>query len=76
MGQISTDDSAARWVRFQPALTEADLRGWLPVMEVNLSEEEIGSILDEAESVLAEYVANDGHVTFDTSAHLVTAGTP
>jgi hypothetical protein len=43
---------------------------------VNLSEEEIGSILDEAESVLAEYVANDGHVTFDTSAHLVTARTP
>lgn len=72
---ISTQRGAARFPGIR-VMVEADLRGWLPVMEVNLSEEEIGSILDEAESVLAEYVANDGHVTFDTSAHLVTARTP
>jgi hypothetical protein len=51
----------------------ADLRGWLPVMGVNLAEEEIGRILEEAEDVLDSYVTEDGRVTFDVPAHLVTA---
>ena len=54
-------------------MVEADLRGWLPVMGVNLTEEEIGRILSGAEEVLASYVTDNGRVTFDTTARLVTA---
>lgn len=54
-------------------MVEADLRGWLPVMGVNLTEEEIGRILSGAEEVLASYITDNGRVTFDTTAHLVTA---
>ena len=37
-------------------MVEADLRGWLPVMGVFLNEDQIQSILEEAETALAEYV--------------------
>ncbi|MDX1394670.1 MAG: methyltransferase domain-containing protein [Gemmatimonadota bacterium] len=52
----------------------ADLRGWLPVMGVNLSEETIGRILREAEDVLAEYVVETGEVVFDSPALIVGGG--
>jgi len=54
-------------------MVEADLRGWLPVMGVQLAEDEIGRILEEAEDALRSYVADDGRVTFGVPAHLVTA---
>jgi SAM-dependent methyltransferase len=54
-------------------LAEADLRGWLPVMGVDLAEEQIRRILDEAEVVLQPYATGDGRVAFDITAHLVTA---
>ena len=57
-------------------MVEADLRGWLPVMGVNLTEETIGRILEEAEDVLDSYVAHDGRVSFDATAHLVSARKP
>jgi ubiquinone/menaquinone biosynthesis C-methylase UbiE len=53
-------------------MVEADLRGWLPVMGVVLQEEQIDSILTEAEDVLAEYVTADGKVVFNSPAHIVT----
>jgi len=53
-------------------MVEADLRGWLPVMGVVLPEEQIDSILNEAEGVLAEYVTADGKVVFNSPAHIVT----
>jgi ubiquinone/menaquinone biosynthesis C-methylase UbiE len=53
-------------------MVEADLRGWLPVMGVNLSEEQIGQILDDAEVGLDAYKTSDGQVRFDISAHIVT----
>jgi ubiquinone/menaquinone biosynthesis C-methylase UbiE len=53
-------------------MVEADLRGWLPVMGVTLSEEQISQILNEAESVLDAYATSDGQVRFDISAHIVT----
>lgn len=55
------------------AMVEADLRGWLPVMGVDLREETIEAILAEAESVLAPFVADDGHVVFPSPAHVVSA---
>jgi SAM-dependent methyltransferase len=57
-------------------MVEADLRGWLPVMGVDLTEEEISQILEEAEDVLHAYVADDGRVTFDAPAHIVSARKP
>lgn len=53
-------------------MVEADLRGWLPVMGVVLSEEIIERILDEAEEVLADYVTTEGRVEFDVAAHIIT----
>ncbi len=54
-------------------MVEADLRGWLPVMGVELTEEQIGRILQEAESVFGSYVTAEGRVVFASPAHLVTA---
>jgi len=53
-------------------MVEADLRGWLPVMGVVLGEEQIARILEEAEVILRPYVAPDGTVAFEISAHVVT----
>jgi len=54
-------------------MVEADLRGWLPLRGIVLSEDQIAHILDEAERALAAFVAPDGRAVFDTSAHIVTA---
>jgi len=57
-------------------LVEADLRGWLPVAGVNLTEELIGSVLAEAERVLEPYAKPDGRVAFEVQVHVVTATKP
>jgi SAM-dependent methyltransferase len=57
-------------------MVEADLRGWLPVMGVLLTEEQIAGILEAAEQALSDYVASDGAVTFGTSALIVTGMKP
>jgi SAM-dependent methyltransferase len=54
-------------------LIEADLRGWLPVMGVHLSEELIQQILAEAETDLADLVQENGQALFDESGHIVVA---
>ncbi|MDH3456056.1 MAG: methyltransferase domain-containing protein [Gemmatimonadota bacterium] len=58
------------------SMVEADLRGWLPVMGVDLDEELILSILDEAEKELADFVVEGGRVQFDSPAHIVSAEKP
>jgi len=57
-------------------MVEADLRGWLPVMGVLLSEDQIDRILREAEQALGSYATAGGEATFQLSAHLVTAKRP
>ncbi len=54
------------------AMVEADLRAWLPVMGVMLSDEMIEDILAQAEYVLQQYVQANGMVEFDAPAHIVT----
>jgi len=54
-------------------MVEAELRGWLPVVGITLTEEQIARILQEAETALSSYVMKDGTVTFPTSAHIVSA---
>jgi len=54
-------------------LMEAELRGWLPVMRVTLTEDQMSQILQKAETTLRRYVRKGGKVTFQTSAHIVSA---
>lgn len=53
-------------------MVEADLRGWLPVMGVELSEIQIELVLSEAETALEDFVDGDGQVVFDSPIHIVT----
>jgi ubiquinone/menaquinone biosynthesis C-methylase UbiE len=57
-------------------MVEADLRGWLPVAGVVLSEDQIKRILEEAETALSAFVTADGRVEFDSPAHIVTGTRP
>lgn len=70
---ISTHKGAGRFPSIR-SMVEADVRGWLPVMGVFLSENVIDRILTEAEEALSPYLAKDGRVVFDLPAHIV-AGT-
>ena len=73
--EITTHHGAARFPDIR-TMVEAELRGWLPVMGVNLTEDHIGRILQEAEHGLSSYATTDGRVTFQLSAHLITAKKP
>lgn len=55
------------------SMVEADLRGWLPVMGVDLDEGLIRAILAEAERELADFVVARGRMEFDSPAHIVSA---
>lgn len=68
---VTTHHGTARFPTIR-AMVEADLRGWLPVMGVELTEDQIESILTEAEDALSEYLTADGTVEFDSPAHIVT----
>lgn len=54
-------------------MVEADLRGWLPVMGVTLTEAQIEMILKEAEQTLVPWRTEQGQAKFDSPAHIVTA---
>lgn len=54
------------------SMVEADLRGWLPVMGVDLEEDLILRILAAAEDELAEFVLPDGRMEFASPAHIVS----
>ena len=69
--EISTHSGTAVFPSIR-TMVEADLRGWLPVMGINLSEEQINQTLAEAETALAAYATSDGQVRFHLSAHIVT----
>ena len=58
------------------AMVEADVRGWLPVMGVNLDEPTITRVLAAAEQALAPYATAQGQVEFDSPAHIVRATKP
>jgi len=69
--EIATHCGTARFPSVR-TMVEADLRGWLPVMGVVLTEDQIENILNEAEEALRQYVTADGTVEFDSPAHIVT----
>jgi SAM-dependent methyltransferase len=68
---IATHHGTARFPSIR-AMVEADLRGWLPVMGINLTEDQIGRVLQGAERSLGAYAMADGRAVFDISAHFVT----
>ena len=68
--EITTHHGTARFPSIR-SMVEADLRGWLPVMGVVLTEEQIQHILEEAEHVLGHFVTPDGTVRFDAPAHII-----
>jgi len=68
--EIRTQPGRARFPSVR-AMVEADLRGWLPVMGITLPEDQITSILAEAEQALRSFVGAHGEATFATSAHIV-----
>jgi len=72
---ITTQPGVARFpsIRF---MIEADLRGWLPLMGVVLTEDQIERILQEAERVLGAYATAVGTMSFELAAHLVTGTKP
>jgi len=70
--EIATHRGTARFPDIR-TLVEADLRGWLPVMGVFPSEEQIDRILQQAERALGPHVVRNGGATFELSAHLVSA---
>ena len=54
-------------------MVEAELRGWLPLFDIFLSEEEISEVLIESDKTLGKYAAPTGAAVFPTSAHVFTA---
>jgi SAM-dependent methyltransferase len=58
------------------AMVEADLRGWLPVMGVELDEPTIARILDEAPTALAPWVSEGGRVEFPSPALIAVWSDP
>jgi len=69
---ITTTNGTANFPSIQ-SLAEADLRGWLPVMDVILTETHIQRLLQEAEDLLRPHLTADGNMVFDSPAHIVTA---
>jgi SAM-dependent methyltransferase len=68
---LTTHRGTARFpsIRF---MVEADLRGWLPLLGVVLTEDQISRILQEADHELRDYVTATGGAAFEIAAHLVT----
>ena len=54
-------------------MVEAELRGWLPLFDINLSENTIADVLVKSDGKLSKYAALSGEAVFPTSAHIVTA---
>jgi len=54
-------------------MVEAELRGWLPLFEIFLSEDKIDEVLIESDKTLGKYADPSGEAVFPTSAHVFTA---
>ncbi len=54
-------------------MVEAELRGWLPLFEIFLSEDKINEVLIESDKTLRKYAGKTGEAVFPTSAHVFTA---
>jgi len=70
-----TVEAKTEFARFpgSPQMVEAELRGWLPLFDIFLSEDEIDRVLVESDKTLGKYAEASGEAVFPTSAHIFTA---
>ncbi len=54
-------------------MVEAELRGWLPLFDIFLSEDEIEDVLIKSDKTLGKYAGPSGEANFLTSAHIYKA---
>jgi ubiquinone/menaquinone biosynthesis C-methylase UbiE len=54
-------------------MVEAELRGWLPLFDIFLTEDEINKVLTESDKTLGQYAQPSGEAVFPTSANIFTA---
>jgi SAM-dependent methyltransferase len=57
-------------------MIEAEVRGWMPAVGIDVSDEQFGDIIAQATQALARFVGTDGVVTFDSPAHIVSGAAP
>jgi hypothetical protein len=57
-------------------MLEADIRSWLPLFDIYLSENKIDEVLVASDPVLSKYCLPSGEAEFPTSAHIITALKP
>lgn len=71
-------DTRTEQARFPSSRTmvEAELRGWLPLFDINLGEDTIADVLVKSDGKLSKYAAQSGEAVFPASAHIVTARKP
>lgn len=71
--EVSTIRGTARFPSIR-VMVEADLRGWLPAVGIELDEARIQRVLHQADRALASHVVlGDDGVAFECPAHVVTA---
>ncbi|HMB75481.1 MAG TPA: methyltransferase domain-containing protein [Kiloniellaceae bacterium] len=57
-------------------MVEAELRGWLPLFGIHLSEDKIADVLVRSDERLSKYASASGEAVFPTCGHIVTARKP
>lgn len=70
--RVATQERLTRVTNVR-SLVLADVRGWFPVAELVLDEDQLDAFVTEAEEALAPFVKPDGTVEFQTRAHIVSA---
>ena len=70
-----TVESKTESARFPSSrqMVEAELRGWLPLFDIFLSDDKINEVLIESDKRLGKYAGPLGEAVFPTSAHIFTA---
>lgn len=57
-------------------MVEVELRGWLPLFGIQLTEEKIADVLAKSDATLSKYATPSGVAEFPTSAYILTAHKP
>jgi len=57
-------------------MIEVELRGWLPLFDIHLRDDEIVDVLGKSDAILSKYATPSGEAVFQTSAYIVTAQKP
>lgn len=76
--EATTFETCAEVARFSSPRTMVggDLRGWLPLFGINLTEDKIEEVLAQLGIPLAAYATESGEAALPTSAHITTAKKP